>query len=137
LLLADSFVDDSSEEMRGNSRTMAPSRPTVTAGFGSGVASARELVRGLLCKNQSRRLTVTQALNHPWLTDALLRSPRAIEAAAVGKTPKPLALSESMHHPPFESTPRALPTDSESNVMHVLNVKEIADIIEADYVMHM
>ena len=130
-LLGDSFVDDTTEEMMRGGNNAA------IAGFGFGAASGRELVRALLSKNQSKRLTVTEALNHPWLKDALGRSPRAVEAAAVGSSPKPLALSESMHHPPFESSPRPLPTGSESNVMRVLNVKEIADIIEADYIMHM
>ncbi|XP_051143453.1 calcium-dependent protein kinase 17-like [Andrographis paniculata] len=34
--------------------------------------SAKELIRGMLCKDTSRRLTAQQVLDHPWLRDAQL-----------------------------------------------------------------
>eukprot|EP00744_Colponema_vietnamica_P011130 GILI01015661.1.p1 GENE.GILI01015661.1~~GILI01015661.1.p1 ORF type:complete len:637 (+),score=102.52 GILI01015661.1:243-1913(+) len=106
-----------------------PPTPRALRGLGSGHASGKALVKGLLCKKQSERLSITEALHHPWLQDALQRTP------LIG----PNHLPPIPNLDPTTQTPKApgASHNSTATLKRVFDVEEIKGVIERDFRRHM
>ncbi|KAI3379405.1 hypothetical protein SNEBB_010472 [Seison nebaliae] len=61
---ASPFYSDNEEDMKNNIRRAAPSFPSNN--FGNISDNCKDFIQKLLCKGKGDRLTVHQALDHPW-----------------------------------------------------------------------
>jgi serine/threonine protein kinase len=106
---------------------------------GTNGTTARSLLRGMLEKDQTKRMSVSEALDHPWLRVAWEKSaPTPPQSSpASGETPAPQQRTSGGSSDSNGSSSRQHIATSAGNLMRAFDVKDIAELMHFDNVRHM